>query len=60
MTNHGGTASTTEKLCCFACGDTMDKDQPTSSGILCTSCGETVDLPLSSYFLHQYYYRFAD
>ncbi|KIL35944.1 hypothetical protein SD71_11310 [Cohnella kolymensis] len=61
INNTGNTTGTTaEKACCFACGETMDNEQPSGSSILCSSCGDTADLPMSAYFLNQYYYRFAD
>lgn len=60
LNNTGNTVSTTEKACCFACGEMMENEQPGGPSILCASCGETADLPMSAYFLSQYYYRFAD
>jgi hypothetical protein len=60
LNNTGNMGLTTEKTCCFACGEKMENEQPGSSAILCASCGETADLPMSAYFLNQYYYRFAD
>ncbi|HUC91091.1 MAG TPA: hypothetical protein VMS09_03565 [Paenibacillus sp.] len=45
---------------CFACGENVGAAEPAGPVAFCASCAETADLPMSHYFLAQYYYRFAD
>lgn len=45
---------------CLMCGGDVVPSRNLSTPILCNSCTETADLPLSAYYLAQYYYRFAD
>jgi len=55
--NHNNGAVTED---CMMCGEGLAPARNVSSPILCEACTETADLPLSAYFLTQYYYRFAD
>ena len=45
---------------CLMCGGEVVPSRNDSASILCDSCAETADLPLSAYYLTQYYYRFSD
>jgi len=45
---------------CLMCGEEVVPGRRDSAPILCDACAETADLPLSAYYLTQYYYRFAD
>jgi hypothetical protein len=45
---------------CVVCGEEVRVLESQGSSLLCESCLETADLPMSAYYLTQYYYRFAD
>ncbi|EXX87536.1 hypothetical protein BG53_01925 [Paenibacillus darwinianus] len=58
--NTGTTEETPIMENCFTCGESVGASEPANPAKLCASCAETADLPMSHYFLTQYYYRFAD
>lgn len=45
---------------CVVCGGSAMETPAGGSSILCEECAQTVDLPMSAYYLTQYYFRFAD
>ena len=51
---------TAHKHTCFICGESYDRSREGAEDLLCSACAATADLPMSHYYMVQYYYGFAD
>ncbi len=50
---------TVHKDTCFLCGEGFDRRQG-GEDLLCSTCAATADLPMSHYYMAQYYFGIAD